>query len=143
MMRIRLGYMFRYEATIFADQCRKYLCSRRFSILSLIIRMRRVLRSHRNLQLRILILPIDELQELGNDIVCVEPHAILVSKRPPIASSNPPQYQSLIEWYEKTSHLTYKHPQLSQKLKDMSRSPQIYCLVTAFGFVSIFASTRS
>lgn len=55
--------------------------------------MRRVLRPQRAHQLRILKLSIDEPQELGIDIVCIEPHFIFsfVSSRrsngPPIAST--------------------------------------------------------
>jgi hypothetical protein len=55
--------------------------------------MRRVLRLQRAHQNRILKLSIDEPQELGIDIVCVEPHLVFsfVSRRrsngPPIAST--------------------------------------------------------
>jgi hypothetical protein len=55
--------------------------------------MRRVLRPQRAHQKRILKLSINEPQELGIDIVCVEPHLVFspVSRRrsngPPIAST--------------------------------------------------------
>ena len=55
--------------------------------------MRRVLRPQRALQNRVLKLSIDESQELGVNIVCVEPHFVFsfVSRRrsngPPIAST--------------------------------------------------------
>jgi hypothetical protein len=55
--------------------------------------MRRVLRPQRACQKRILKLPVDEPQELGIDIVCVEPHFVFSSvsrpgsKGPPIAST--------------------------------------------------------
>jgi hypothetical protein len=67
--------------------------ARRRSILGRIIRMRRVLRLQRAHQNRILKLSIDEPQELGIDIACVEPHFVFssVSRRrsngPPIAST--------------------------------------------------------
>jgi hypothetical protein len=118
--------------------------SRRRSILGRIVRMRRILRPQRADQNRILKLSIDELEELGIDIVCVEPHFVfsfvsrLRSNGPPIAST---VHNISLRSNVSRNCLTYTQPQLSQKLKDRSRSPQIYCLVTAFGFVSIFTSS--
>jgi hypothetical protein len=89
-------YSFRYAATSFVDNLKVSTYStgsRRCSILGLIIGMRRVLRPQRAHQNRIVKLSIDEPQELGIDIVCVEPHYVFsfVSRRrsngPPIAST--------------------------------------------------------
>jgi hypothetical protein len=113
------------------------------SILGQVILMRRLLRPQWLLHPRILIFPIDKPQNLRIHITSIKAHFVLSSisrrrlKRPPIQST---LRKSLpIKWGGNC--LTYTHPQVSQKLNEISRSPQMYCLVTAFGFVSILTSS--
>lgn len=111
------------------------------SILGQIIRMRRLFRPYRLLDPRILKFPIDKAQELWVHVTSIDAHFVLfwVSrpfKRPPIHSvprqSSQPKGQGC---------LTYTHPQVPQKSNVFSRSPHMYFMVIAFGFVSILTSS--
>lgn len=116
------------------------------SICRPILRMRRVFRLQRKMHVGVVNLPIDIFQHLRIDVVGVNSHLILSSvsssgrlKREPIASARHEFSVSLEGQFD--GFLTYTHPQLSQKSKETVRSPQMYFLVMAPGFVSILTSS--